>query len=225
MNKSDLIRAVAAQANLSLAASRRSEASMFSTITKVLANGKSVHLLRFGSFLRTQNGRISTSDIPLFRPSTNFKKRVASDATDSLKVARSDFKMLRRFELVDDLNSRFFEIFFKELCITRKFGTIGKTGYKRESVYKDITTLERAYDQFLDNRILSGYQESKAFIPDKIRWRSLARLHDRSVLTLERRSEFTPVQTVFSVGQNSNPSIFTILQTVSRTKLSVDFPI
>lgn len=115
MNKSDLIRAVAAQANLSLAASRRSVESMFSTITKVLADGKSVHLLRFGSFLRTQNGRISTSDIPLFRPSTNFKKRVASEATDPLKVACSDLKMLRRFELVDDLNSRFFEIYVKEL--------------------------------------------------------------------------------------------------------------
>jgi len=115
VNKSDLIRAVAAQANLSLAASRRSVESMFSTITKVLADGKSVHLLRFGSFLRTQNGRISTSDIPLFRPSTNFKKRVASEATDPLKVACSDLKMLRRFELVDDLNSRFCEIYVKEL--------------------------------------------------------------------------------------------------------------
>jgi nucleoid DNA-binding protein/predicted DNA-binding WGR domain protein len=181
VNKSDLIRAVAAQANLSLAASRRSVESMFSTITKVVADGKSVHLLRFGSFLRTQSGRISTSDIPRFRPSSNFKKRVASDTTDPLKVAYSDLKMLRRFELVDDRSSRFFEIFVKELCITRKFGTIGKTGYKRESFYKDVTTLERAYDQFVDNRILSGYQECKAFIPDKIRWRSLARLHERQV--------------------------------------------
>jgi predicted DNA-binding WGR domain protein len=118
---------------------------------------------------------------PLYRPSRIFKDKVADEAAGPFKGDCSDWKGTRRFELVDGSNSSFFEISVEGLCITRKFGTIGKTGYKRESLYRDEAALELAYGQFVDGKFLSGYQEIKTLIPDKIRWRSLARLHRRQM--------------------------------------------
>lgn len=98
---------------------------------------------------------------PLYRPSRIFKDKVADEAAGPFKGDCSDWKGTRRFELDDGSNSSFFEISVEGLCITRKFGTIGKTGYKRESLYRDEAALELAYGQFVDGKFLSGYQEIK----------------------------------------------------------------
>lgn len=89
MNKTELIAAVAAKADLPKTTADRAVTAILNTITEQLANGGSVALTGFGNFQVSQRAartgrnpqtgqeiKIAAANVPQFKPGSNLKSAV-----------------------------------------------------------------------------------------------------------------------------------------------------
>ena len=87
----------------------------------------------------------------------------------------------RRFELVDDLSYRFWELWVAGSFRERRCGKIGRTGRRLRKEFADPAVAMSMADGMVTEKKLDGYQEVDPRVEDKIPFRSLARLEKSQV--------------------------------------------